>query len=386
MKPWRKRLGRSLSPKPLLGTLFSAIEDRSPVMSRILRYHSRTHELRPDQCFETIYRPIRVFEDRYVRQYEIVRNVPEGTFLSQSPDEQIPIHTAFVKDVMIHGHIKAPIDAKTGDAVAFYFPHSRIAWGDVYPLPWSRETAIEGDVIFIPHLTNIFHLLVEHVVPAITAVIRNRAAVNRRITIVSQIDFPILNFFTDYLNHAGFDAELKLISSFDKIHVERLVTSRAKAIDADFNYAYREELDHMAAFIDAAVEKIEVPEICYIERSHTPRRNILNQAELKDSLAQQGVTSLRFNFQNFLLQVAVFRKSRVIISAHGAALTNMIFSTPKQTIVEIFPENLRPKCYINMASQHGVDYHPLIGSPEVGNGHFSAPILDIKSRLHQVIR
>jgi hypothetical protein len=374
MKPWRKRLGRSLSPKPLLGGLFAKIEASSPSAAGILRYHSDTRVLDERDCLSTIYRPIRVFDDRYIRHYETVRNLEPFSLASTSNTDQVPIHTAFLENMVIHGHIKAPIDAVTGKATSFYFPHARLDWGDVYPLPVRRREIIKGDVIFIPRLTNLFHLLVEHVIPTFAAAIRSRPDLQKKITIISQVNFPLLSIFVEYLNYIGIDAELRFISHFDELYVERLLTSRAKAQDADFNYAYAEEMALMSEFLDKKIKNIDVPERVYIERSHTPRRQILNQAELIKSLSENDIQSIKFSFENYLTQIAVFRKSHMIISAHGAALTNIAFAKPSQNIIEVFPEDLRPKCYINMASQHDLNYLPIIGSKQSGNEHFSIPI------------
>ena len=381
MKSWRKRIGRSLSPKPLLGGLLAKVEDSSRRAAVFLRYHSRTHVIDPEECFSTIRRPIHVFSDRYVRQYERVRNLPPFELDSCAPPELIPIHSAFLENIVLHGHIKAPIDAVTGEAKSFYFPHSRLVWGDVFPLPVRRREIIKGDAIFIPRLTNLFHLLVEHVIPAFAAAIRSRPDLQKKLTIISQVNFPLLDIFVEFLNYIGFDADLRLMSHFDEIHVERLLTSRAKAKDADFNYAYAEEMALMSEFFDKKIKNIDVPERVYIERSHTPRRQILNQAELIKSLSENDIQSIKFSFENYLTQIAVFRKSRMIISAHGAALTNIAFAKPSQSIIEVFPEDLRPKCYINMASQHELNYLPIIGSKQSGNEHFSIPIGEV---LHAV--
>jgi hypothetical protein len=384
MKPLHKRLGRSLSPKPLLGQLFSGLEDASPAISRFLRYHSRIHLISPEESYSTINRPVRVTGEGYREAYATVLNGASSAPLPNIINDTIPIHTALIENLVIHGHIKAPIDPITGAAVAYYFPHSRVAWGDVFPLPFAKQNRIEGDVIFIPRLTNIFHLLVEHIIPAVAAVIRYRSEIRKKITIVSQVNFPLLAIFTEFLNEMGFDAHLRIIGILDEIKIERLVTSRAKANDADFNYAYSEEMSTMGEFLDEKTKKISVPDFCYIERSQTPRRNILNQQELIQKLSEKNIKNITFTFQNFLTQIAVFRKSKIILSAHGAALTNIAFSTPRQIVVEIFSQNLRPKCYINMASQHRIKYHAIIGSTETGNENFSIPTELIESTLQKI--
>jgi capsular polysaccharide biosynthesis protein len=115
----------------------------------------------------------------------------------------------------------------------------------------------------------------------------------------------------------------------------------------------------------------------YVARTQTPRRNVLNQVELIKRLSQIGVPTYEFKFENFLEQIAVFRKAKLIITPHGAALSNIIWSPAGQNILELFSLNRRHKLFLQMAAQHELNYNLLFGSETSGNDNFQAPIEEI---------
>ena len=383
MKPWHKRLGKSLSPKPLLSRAFGNLEVSAPSLSGFLRYHSQASELGPNDFVETIYRQIRVTSPPYKQSYcELIRRAPDAT-LNHLENEKIPIHTALIEQCVIHGHIKAPIDLRRGLAVGFEFPHGKLPWGDVYPQPlkWSRR--LKGDAIFIPNFTNIFHLLVEYILPAFCAIIRNPKLFQRDIYFVSQAKYPIIEYLAQFLELKGFRAHVIYTTPIDQIFVDRLILSRARARDSAFNYAYFEEIEEVFDFFDSIIKDVNVSERVFIKRSNTPRRNLLNQEEIVTQLHSLNYDNVEFNFDNCLQQIAIFRKSRLIISPHGAALTNISFSNAS-SIFEIFSVDCRPTCFINMASQHKLNYGYMLGSKEIGNGHFSVNVSELKRHLREI--
>jgi hypothetical protein len=375
MKSWRKRVGRSLSPKPLLAALFLSIEQKSPRFASWLRYHSQIEEIGRSDEGQTLQRSIRAFEAPYRQQLDKIIGTPRS-FEIYGPNSEVPIITAFRNNVEIHGHIKVPVSANEKRALGIYFPWKSLPWGEVYPLPLRITSMIDGDAIFVPRMNNVFHLLVEYIIPAVSAVLRNNNTINN-LTIVSQVKYPILEVIANFLNEIGIRTSIKYINIFDKVIVERLILSRARSFDQAYDYAFAEEMQCFSNYLDGLVHSIEVPEICYIRRTKTPRRNVINEHNLIDELKKYSVGIEEFSFENCLRQIAVFRKSRLIISGHGAAFSNIIFSKKGLSILEIFPFDTRPRCFLNLASQHGLDYSCLFGSISKGNNDYEAPINEI---------
>ncbi len=80
------------------------------------------------------------------------------------------------------------------------------------------------------------------------------------------------------------------------------------------------------------------------------------------------VIELRTN-QEFLDQVAWMRGSTIVVAAHGAALTNIMFMPPGAALYEIFPPKfLYQKVYYNMAGNLSLVYK----AEQVDYAHSSA--------------
>ena len=373
MKGIKTRIGRKISPKHILEAGFEKIEDNFPKAASFFNYVSKGRLLQINDFFEIIERDHKLLEPKYRPHFSKLTENIRGYDVENLKNVRIPIRSGFVYNAVIHGHIKAPISVMDGYAFGFAFPKKdRLPWGDVYPMPIKRTLHISGDVIFVPNLNNIFHLMIEHILPPFAFIIRNRDKnlFNQKITFVTQVDFPLLRLLAGFLNSVGYTASIVHIRPYEKAYVDRVIISRAVSSDGDLNYAYAEEMEQLRNYIDKLTADILVPEICYIKRTNTPRRNILNQDQFVLELGKYGIESYEFNFKNFLKQIAIFSKAKIIISGNGAALTNAIWSNGQQEIVELFSEDRRPKAMLNISSQHNLRYHPLIGSHEVGNGHY----------------
>lgn len=72
----------------------------------------------------------------------------------------------------------------------------------------------------------------------------------------------------------------------------------------------------------------------FISRRGT-RRRPLNEDEVFDALAPLGFECVTPGQMSVAEQVTAFSSARIIVAAHGAALTNMMFAPPGATVVEL---------------------------------------------------
>ena len=56
-------------------------------------------------------------------------------------------------------------------------------------------------------------------------------------------------------------------------------------------------------------------------------------------LKKKGFTKIKLTEINFKNQIGLFNSANTIIGAHGAGLSNMIFSNPNTNIIELQPKN-----------------------------------------------
>ena len=106
----------------------------------------------------------------------------------------------------------------------------------------------------------------------------------------------------------------------------------------------------------AAVPETSGPERIYIDRSGAANRPIPNEAALIARLRQAGFHPVRTERLRLDQQIALFRGARVIVAAHGAGLSNIVFSRPGTIVYELVPSHYRNPCFLALARQTGLAY------------------------------
>jgi hypothetical protein len=101
----------------------------------------------------------------------------------------------------------------------------------------------------------------------------------------------------------------------------------------------------------------------YISRKGT--RKVLNEKELLEKI---GFEEVVLENLSVLEQAKVFAEARSIVAPHGAGLTNLVFCEEGTKVIEIFSPSYINLCYFRIASQRGLTYHSLLGTPH-GKSH-----------------
>lgn len=78
--------------------------------------------------------------------------------------------------------------------------------------------------------------------------------------------------------------------------------------------------------------------IVYVSRSKARGRKVMNEAEVEAALGRYDAEVINFEDLTFDEQVSLMQESSVLISIHGAALTNMVFMPAGGAIVELLPK------------------------------------------------
>ena len=86
------------------------------------------------------------------------------------------------------------------------------------------------------------------------------------------------------------------------------------------------------------VNKTEKKKV-FISREKATYRKIINEDELFTILASKGFEKYHLEEMSFLEQVELFHNAEIIVAAHGAGLTNILFSEPGTKVYEIFQEH-----------------------------------------------
>lgn len=91
------------------------------------------------------------------------------------------------------------------------------------------------------------------------------------------------------------------------------------------------------------------------------RRAIVNHEELEESLEPLGFRSYHLAEMPVAEQADLFDRAEVVVGAHGAGLTNIVFSN-RAKVVELFGRDVRPH-YFRLAHVLGLPYRYVLSDP-----------------------
>ena len=88
-------------------------------------------------------------------------------------------------------------------------------------------------------------------------------------------------------------------------------------------------------------KKFECNDKIFIDRRESKYNHcqIINDEEIKTYLRGKGFTAYRVGELNFFEQIYLFQNAKIVIGAHGAAFTNLIFCKENTKVLDIIPEN-----------------------------------------------
>jgi capsular polysaccharide biosynthesis protein len=96
----------------------------------------------------------------------------------------------------------------------------------------------------------------------------------------------------------------------------------------------------------------------YITRINSSRRKLLNENALSEILLRYNIEIFDFDKTSFKEQLDIIKHTEILISIHGAALTNMLFMEANSKIIEFLPVELtNDKCYFMLAGALKHDYY-----------------------------
>lgn len=129
-------------------------------------------------------------------------------------------------------------------------------------------------------------------------------------------------------------------------------------------YHYAETVETLGRVLDrlGAPENPDGQRRIFLRRGEKAnnRRFLRNEAELIRLLDRHGIESVDPQELDLAGQMQLFGSARLIVSAHGAGLMNMIFRRKSPLdIVELFGPVVNPACYV-LARERGYGYHGLM--------------------------
>ena len=124
----------------------------------------------------------------------------------------------------------------------------------------------------------------------------------------------------------------------------------------------------MSSFLDMMISpparstRDRTGELLYVSRNESSMRRILNENDLLPGLRDMGFHIISPGKLSLPEQIEAFRNARVVLSPHGAGLTNIMFCRPNTTLIEIFPEGgVHGSAFLRIASQLNFNYYFIVG-------------------------
>ncbi len=112
------------------------------------------------------------------------------------------------------------------------------------------------------------------------------------------------------------------------------------------------------------INQVEPYRKIYISRAKAKARKVINETELSPFLNAKGIEIVNLEDYSFYDQVKLMSETCILISIHGAGLTNMMFMQSNMKVLEIRKEGDKSNlCYFSFANTYQLDYYYLFGVP-----------------------
>ena len=194
------------------------------------------------------------------------------------------------------------------------------------------------------------------------------------------------------LNALGFDAiqyfpENKNLQTQDPILTdcpERFATTSPQALNKVAQTVIR----------NSSIKSANPTRKVYISREGSRGRFVVNESAVRNLLSECGYEIVRAETLGFYGQVELLHSTKILVSIHGAGLTNAMFMQPYSAIVELLPRRngivdyhksrnsfLHDACYVRLAAAMRLIYGYLLcdhDAPFYRGTHMSNIMVDLR--------
>jgi capsular polysaccharide biosynthesis protein len=142
---------------------------------------------------------------------------------------------------------------------------------------------------------------------------------------------------------------------FDNLYVASLPGSEGRSPKWAIDYYVRKVL--LSKVSPQPTRKI------YFIRGDKDDRKILNETSIINLLEKVGFETIDPNKLTIAAQIDLMQQTKVVVSAHGAALSNLLFVQEGISVIELFsPDYFRTDCYFTLARALNLNYQYLKGT------------------------
>jgi Glycosyltransferase 61 len=124
------------------------------------------------------------------------------------------------------------------------------------------------------------------------------------------------------------------------------------------------------------------PKRIYLTRQDASRRKVLNERELIAFLEAEGFVTICTGELSFVQQIQLFSNVEVVVAAHGAGSTNMVFASENAVLIELFGDNYINGCFWALTNILGQRHAFLTGPSQWLD--YSISLQELKALLAKV--
>jgi capsular polysaccharide biosynthesis protein len=119
------------------------------------------------------------------------------------------------------------------------------------------------------------------------------------------------------------------------------------------------------------------------DKGKTMKRCLLNENELYNCLSKYGFNKYVLEKMSIEEQIDLFYDAEYVVGAHGAGLTNLVFSENAK-VLEIFPSDFVAPYYYYLAKSTRNPYFFCYGNAKNIHSNFSVNIEEIENQLNEM--
>lgn len=103
------------------------------------------------------------------------------------------------------------------------------------------------------------------------------------------------------------------------------------------------------------------PKRIYISRRDAKTRKLLNESLIEKILRQYGFVTVTLDGMHVKKEIELFSNADIIISVHGAGLSNIVYAKPETKVIEFFSPLYVNVCFWSLANICNLQYGYIIG-------------------------
>jgi len=111
-----------------------------------------------------------------------------------------------------------------------------------------------------------------------------------------------------------------------------------------------------------AVSGVPASRRIFIGRGGAGHRALVQEREISRELAKRGFENVECGNLSVREQAEVFASAEMVVGAHGAALTNLVFCRPGTRVIELFSPRYVNPCYRDLCVAAGLRHGAVIGN------------------------